>query len=181
MPLPAPQPRRQVNTRETRFRCFLRDDGLWDVEGELIDTKSELFTIRNERSWQPGEPIHHMLIRATIDDAKVVHEIAVSMEAYPHGICPQAMAHMQRMVGCTMAGGWRKAIDQHLGKAQGCTHIRELLFNMATAAYQSMERGRAEAAPDETPAYLGTCTAWDISGSVVAREFPLLYRPAVTP
>ena len=52
---------------------------------------------------------------------------------------------------------------------------------MATAAFQGMERGRAEAAPDETPAYLGTCTAWDISGPVVAREFPLLYRPLAKP
>lgn len=180
MPLPAPQSRRQVSTREILFRCFRRDDGLWDVEGELIDTKDEPYEVRNERSWQPGEPIHHMLLRVTIDDAKVVREISVAMQAYPLGICPQSMANMQRMVGCTMARGWRKAIEHHLGKDKGCTHLRELLFSMATAAFQGMERYRVETAPDEVPAYLGTCATWSLSSPVVEREFPLLYRPPVS-
>ena len=51
MTLPASQPRRQVSTRQTVFRCFQREDGLWDIEGELLDIKQERFTIRNERSW----------------------------------------------------------------------------------------------------------------------------------
>lgn len=181
MTLPASQPRRQVNTRQTVFRCFRREDGLWDIEGELLDIKHERFSIYNERSWEPGEPIHQMVIRATIDDDTVVREIAVAMEAYPQGICQQAMASMQRMVGCTMGRGWRKAIDQHMGKVQGCTHLRELLFNMATAAFQGMEGQRAQSASGEVPPYIGTCIAWDISGPVVARIFPLLYRPAGTP
>ncbi len=92
------------------------------------------------------------------------------------------MAHMQRMVGCTMAGGWRKAIDQHLGKAQGCTHIRELLlFNMATAAFQGMERGRAEAAPRRNAGLPRHLHRLGHPGPVVAREFPLLYRPLAKP
>ena len=177
MPLPAPSARQPVHTRETIFRCFRRDDGLWDVEGELRDTKPELYTIRNERSWQPGEPIHHMLIRATVGMDLVVREIAVTMEAHPHGPCPQAMASMQRMVGCTMGRGWRKAIDHHMGREQGCTHLRELLFNMATAAFQGMESVLRDTEPGVPPAYLGTCTAWDVAGPVVAREFPLLHRP----
>src|SRR6478672_5703484 len=33
--LPAPVPRRLIHTRDVRTRGFLRDDGLWDLEGEL--------------------------------------------------------------------------------------------------------------------------------------------------
>ena len=177
MPLPAPQPRRHVSTRETLFRCFQRDDGLWDVEGELRDFRQEEFTVRSGRLWQAGESIHHMLIRVTMDDEMRVLAIDATMEAHPHGICTETLAGMQRMVGSTMARGWRKAIDQHLGKVQGCTHLRELLFNMATAAFQALESTRLAAAPDALPPYLGTCRTWDPSSPVVERVFPLFYRP----
>jgi len=36
-------------------------------------------------------------------------------------------------VGCSMARGWRQAIQKHLGGVESCTHLRELLFNLATA------------------------------------------------
>lgn len=180
MPLSAPQPRRLASTRETLFHCFRRDDGLWDIEGELRDFKQEAFTVRSGRSWQAGESIHHMLIRVTIDDEMRVQAIDAAMEARPHGICAQTLEGMQRMVGCTMARGWRKAIDQHLGKVEGCTHMRELLFNMATAAFQALENTRLAAAPDAPPPYLGTCRTWDVSSPVVESVFPLFYRPAAT-
>ena len=179
MPLSAPPPRKLVSTRETLFRCFRRDDGLWDVEGELRDYKEEAFSVRSGgRHWQAGEFIHHMLIRATIDDEMKLHAIEAVMEARPHGICNEAVDGMQRMVGHTMARGWRKAIDQHLGKVQGCTHMRELLFNMATAAFQALETTRLAAAdPDAPPPYLGTCRTWDVSSPVVEAVFPLFYQP----
>ena len=176
MPLPEPQARRLAHTREVVYRGYRRDDGLWDLEGELLDSKAVRFEIPGEGVWHPGQPLHHMLIRATIDGDMVVREIAVVMEAYPHGLCPQAMASMQRMVGCTMGPGWRKAIEQHLGKIQGCTHLRELLYNMATAAYQTLVEARLEQGRDEPPAHLGQCVAWDLSGPVVQREYPLLWR-----
>ena len=149
----AHQPRRHVSTRETLFRCFQRDDGLWDIEGELRDYKQEKFSVRNGRSWQArrvhpphADPRDHRPGHAGARDRR-------DDGSHPHGICRQAIDGMQRMVGCTMARGWRKAIDQHLGKVEGCTHLRELLFNMATAAFQALEDvRRASAAPDAPPA-----------------------------
>ncbi|WP_414708625.1 DUF2889 domain-containing protein [Ramlibacter sp.] len=38
---------------------------------------------------------------------------------------------MQAMVGVRMGPGWRQALEKALGGAKGCTHLRELLFNMA--------------------------------------------------
>jgi hypothetical protein len=177
MPLSAPQSRELASTRETLFRCYRRDDGLWDIEGELRDYKQEPFSVRSGRSWQAGEFIHHMLIRATIDETMCLRGIEAVMDAHPLGPCPQAIANMQRMVGCSMGRGWRKEIDQNLGKVEGCTHLRELLFNMATAAFQALENVRQANQSDAPPPYLGTCTAWDVSGPVVEREFPLFYRP----
>ena len=175
MPLPEPKARRLAHTREVIYRGYRREDGLWDIEGELRDCKTVGFEIPGEGVWQPGQPLHHLLIRASIDTDMVVREIAVAMEAHPHAPCPQAMASMQRMVGCTMGPGWRRAIEQHLGKVQGCTHLRELLYNMATAAYQTLVEVRLEGSREEPPAHLGQCVAWDPAGPVVRREYPLLW------
>jgi predicted nucleic acid-binding Zn ribbon protein len=105
--------------------------------GELLDTKSVPFEIPGDGVWQPGEAIHGLTIRVTIDPAFTVRDIAVAMDDVPHPECPQAQAPMHRMIGATMGPGWRKAIETHLGGIQGCAHLRELLFNMATAAYQT--------------------------------------------
>jgi hypothetical protein len=56
-----------------------------------------------------------------------------------------------------------------------------LLFNMATAAYQTVfpyqqhQRNLAGVGPDastEPPYHLGRCIAWDFNGPVVQRHYP---------
>jgi Protein of unknown function (DUF2889) len=176
LPLPPPAPRAHRHTRHVVFRGYRRDDGLWDIEAEMRDTKTQVFDIPGDGSWQPGEPIHDMAIRVTIDDAMVVRDIAVAMDGTPHAECPQAQAPMQRMIGCSMARGWRKAIAQNLGGTQGCTHLRELLFNMGTAAFQTLPENALTTSPDTPPPHLGTCLAWDFDGPVVQRHHPVFFR-----
>ena len=96
MPLPTPQPRTPMHTRRVEYRGFQREDGLWDIEGELHDTKPHAFEIEGEGVWAPHEAIHHMLIRVTLDDTMVIRDIAVVMDAHPHDPCPQAMVPMPR-------------------------------------------------------------------------------------
>ena len=53
---------------------------MWDIEAEMRDTKTHPMEIRGERIWQPGEPIHNLSIRVTIDAGFAVREIAVAMD-----------------------------------------------------------------------------------------------------
>ena len=148
MPLSAPTIDRQPrHIRSVRYQSFERSDGLWDVEGELIDTKAMDVPRLGSGIFRAGEPIHHMHIRVTVDTRLVVHAIEAAMDAHPIQGCPAALEAMQRMVGCCMAKGWRKAIEANLGKVAGCTHMRELLMNMATAAFQSIGAAVAEHFP----------------------------------
>lgn len=172
MPLSPPAPRTPGHLREVRYRGFKREDGLWDIEGELIDTKAYDATLSGPRVVKAGQAIHHMLIRTTVDGQLVVQAIEAAMDSHPHETCPPALAAMQRMVGCSMARGWRKAIEQHLGHVQGCTHMRELLFNMATAAFQSVQGSFAPSDPSQPPRHLGQCSGWDFNGAAVARIYP---------
>ena len=175
MPLPAPQARKQLHTRNVVFRGYQREDRLWDIEAELLDKKSKVFDIPGERTWLSGEAIHDMTIRVTIDDAFVVHELAVAMDGSPHAACPQAQAPLQSMIGCTMGRGWRQAIERNMGGIRGCAHLRELLFNMATVAFQTVSQEMAEGVVNHPPAHLGKCLAWDFNGNVVKRHYPVFY------
>ena len=181
MPLPAPAPRTHLHTRAVVFRGYHREDGLWDIEAEMSDAKTYGFERHERGPMAPGEPIHGMAIRATVDDHMTIRQIASSMDHTPFGECQQGRDPMQQMVGVTMGPGWRQAIERALGGIQGCTHLRELLFNMATAAYQTIpayrERLRREAGLPETesehpPYHLGKCLAWDFDGPVVQRHHP---------
>ena len=172
MPLSPVANRTPKHLRDVRYRSFEREDGLWDVEGELLDTKAYDVTLPGERNRKAGEAIHHMWIRCTINTDLVVQAIEVAMDAHPLGGCPQALPAMQRMVGSCMARGWRKAIETHLGNIAGCTHMRELLFNMATAAFQSVHKAFVSNDLNQPPRHLGQCTGWDFNGAAVASIYP---------
>lgn len=172
MPLPTAEPRSLRHTRTVQFHGYERNDGLWDIEGAVCDTKTTVFVVERERTWSPGEPIHGMAIRVTLDNDLVVRGIAVAMDHRPHTECTMAQAPMQRMVGCSMARGWRKSIDTHLGTTQGCAHLRELLVNMATVAFQTMPHVLSIADSEQAPKPTNNCIAWDSNGTMVARLHP---------
>jgi hypothetical protein len=182
MPLPAPQPRSHFHTRSVVFQGFAREDGLWDIEARLTDTKTYDLEIYGRPRHAAGDPIHDMSVRLTVGDDFVIREVAVSLDATPFEDCQQARPPVEQLVGATLGPGWRQAIERAMGGVRGCTHLRELLFNMATAAYQAIPSGRAhlrsmagEPAPeatDEPPYHVGRCITWDAEGPVVARHYP---------
>lgn len=182
MTLPPPAERVLAHTRTTRFHGYERNDGLWDIEAEMIDNKPFAFDLSKDRQLQADEPVHHMCIRVTIDNQLVIHDIATSMQAYPHAPCISADQHMRKMVGCVMGKGWRKSIDTHLGGIAGCTHMRELLYNMATVAFQTLAPKAlayyrdAPANPKRPPPpHLGGCMTWDFKGPTVQALYPVYF------
>jgi hypothetical protein len=178
MPLSTPVPRTLKHIRRVTYQGFQREDGLWDIEGELHDSKTYDATPpgRPDRLRPAGQPIHHMHLRVTVDQQLVVQAIEAVMDAHPLNHCPEAERALQKMVGACMARGWRKAIDTHLGGVASCTHLRELLFNLATATFQTVQGAfkpsSANGAPVEPPRHLGQCLGWDFNGPGVKEFYP---------
>ena len=110
MPLPPSASRTPVpiHMRDVKYRGYAREDGMWDVEAELIDQKTYDIELHGERKVPAGKPIHHMWIRLTIDADMVVHGIEAAMDDHPLGHCPEATKSMQKMLGCCIARGWRR-------------------------------------------------------------------------
>ena len=179
--LPESAPRTHVHTRSVEYRGYRRDDGLWDIEAQLIDTKTYAHQRPESNVLQAGKPVHGMVIRLTVNGEMKISDIAVGMPAAPFPECQQAKPPMERLIGRTLGRGWRKAIEEALGSIQGCAHLRELLFNMATVAYQTIPNylkhlrqvaGEPEPLLKRPPPHLGQCVAWDFNGSVVKRVRP---------
>ncbi len=188
MALPPPSPRKLSHTRTAVYRGYDSDDGLWDIDAELTDVKPFTFSVPNEQPFPADQPIHHLQIRLTVDKRLVIQDVTTSLDQIPHAECAHGPRHMHKLQGSTLGRGWRKTIDEHLGRTEGCTHLRELLFNMATAAFQTVPAGewqrREEAGEPQReattpPPFLGQCTTWAFDSPTVARAYPMFFRPKV--
>jgi hypothetical protein len=181
MPLPPPQSRARFHTRTVVTHGWHREDGLWDIEAELTDAKDYDIQLYDQPVLAAGAPVHSLAVRLTVDDMMVVRDVATSMDATPFGDCLRAAEPMRGIIGAALGPGWRGAVDRAVGGIAGCTHLREILYNMGTAAYQTIPSGQArlrrQAGVPETPAvvpprHVGGCMAWDVDGPVVARHLP---------
>ena len=168
------------------YRGYDREDGLWDIEAELSDVKTYAFQVPNERPFPADEPIHGLSIRVTLDDQMVIQDIVTSMDHIPHDTCSQAPQHMHRLKGQRMGPGWRKVINEHIGGTEGCTHLREMLFNMATAAFQTLpsgqwhrreQQGQAHPAVRDSAFFINQCHTWAYHSPTVQRSYPMFYKP----
>lgn len=182
MSLSPPATRRKLHHRHIAVEGFERDDGLFDIEAEIVDTKThDIATL--ERFVRTGEAMHHMRLRLTIDLDYTIHAAEAVTLAGPLSVCPGGAATFALLKGLTIKSGFMRAANERMGGVLGCTHIRELLQQMATVAFQSTIpaiRVRREAQgelPGGRPAIaaIDSCFALDSRGDFVRNRFPERY------
>jgi len=181
MPLSKPEPRQHVHTRKIQCLGFHRDDGLWDIEARLTDTKTYSFGNQDRGGINAGEPIHDMLIRITLDGDFLIHRAEAATDSGPYSICSAINSAFRQLEGLTIAPGWRRAVLGKFGRVKGCTHLTELLLGpIATTAFQTVRGSRKGASgPDKEATatrIVGTCHALASDGPIVQREWPDLYE-----
>jgi hypothetical protein len=179
MPLTPAKPRETIHHRSVQCRGYRRDDGLWDIEGHLVDTKTYIFVNRERGEITPGEPIHEMWLRLTVDDDLVVHEIEAATDASPFGICGDVTERFKQLRGLKIGRGWRRKVMQLLGGVHGCTHLVELLSPVATTAFQTIfpikSRRKDAHADGKKPPMLDSCHALATDGEIVRLHWPRFY------
>jgi hypothetical protein len=201
MKLSPPAAREPMHTRAITLHGYQRADGLLDVEAHLVDTKPYAFGNVDRGTIQPGEPLHEMWVRMTIDDTLTITACEAVTEHGPFFTCQGGAASMGELVGLAIKPGFLKAANARLGGIHGCTHLRELLQQVATVALQTLwpvrSRREAEAlraaqrngavtqgaasGADGSARLLNTCHAYDSAGPVVKRRWPHLYTGAGAP
>lgn len=186
MPLSTPADREPMHRRQIDMHGYRRADGLFDIEGHLVDTKSYGFD-NEEKGWlEPGTPLHGMWIRLTIDEDLVIRHCEAASDHTPYAICPQAAPNFARLAGVKIGPGFNRAVNERVGGVIGCTHLREMLAQMATVAYQTLYPVRREkelareaaTGVREKPRIIGTCLAYEPSSPVVKMRWPWLAQDA---
>lgn len=171
--------RAPVHTRTIRFEVYLRDDGLYDIVGRLVDVKSADCHLPSGVR-RAGEPIHDMSIRLAFDRNLNIVEAVPASDTIPYGrSCENAALECAKLVGLNFAKGYRKAVQHLLGGVRGCTHMTEMLLQFPTVAVQTVAGDRPGPEDgDEKPSPLDRCRALDTRGEAVREYFPSWYRGA---
>lgn len=184
--LSPPSPRRHINTRRIECEGYRRDDGLLDIEARLVDKKARAYREDVRGIRQPNEPVHEMQLRLTVNKAMVVLGIEIQSVSAPFPTCLRPAPDVGKLVGKSLAKGWRRAVEEALGGVKGCTHVRELLRCAATSAFQTFyswpEVGQPVARPSgsggqkDRSRFIDSCMGWAADGEIVATFYPQLHR-----
>jgi hypothetical protein len=113
-----------MHHRRVDCRGYLRDDGMWDIEGHLVDTKP--YDIPNPDrggTIRAGEHLHEMWIRLTVDTDLVAHAVEAKTDFGPYSLCGDITDNFRALVGLRIAAGWTQETRELLGGVKGCTHL----------------------------------------------------------
>ena len=154
---------------------YKREDGLYDVEAHLVDTKPYDFKLAaGVRA--SGEPIHSMWLRITVDRNLHIVDAAAAMDAMPYvEHCDAIVPAYRKLVGVAIRPGYQQKRKELFGGIRGCTHVSELAAALATATFQTLAGQRLQD-PDKKPFQLDRCHALDSTGAVVGRYYPRWYK-----
>jgi hypothetical protein len=194
MPLSPPIGRQHLHTRRVTCQGFFREDGLWDIEGRITDEKSYEHANEWRGPLKPGDFVHDMSIRLTLNDRFTIVDVDAVTDKSPYRICGDVTPDFKKLIGLRVGGGFHREVRARLGGVHGCTHIVELLGPVATTAFQTISSGKArelerahraksDPAPQEDapskprrkPYVIDTCHAWAADGPVVKRWAPDFY------
>ncbi|MCX7366442.1 MAG: DUF2889 domain-containing protein, partial [Alphaproteobacteria bacterium] len=126
--------RQHLHTRRVTCQGFFRDDGLLGIEGRITDEK----TYEHANEWRgplkPGDFVHDMSIRLTLDHRFIIVDVEAVTDKSPYSMCGNITPNFKRLIGLRVGGGFNRAVRERLGGTEGCTHSVELLGPVATTA-----------------------------------------------
>ncbi|HJQ61856.1 MAG TPA: DUF2889 domain-containing protein, partial [Burkholderiales bacterium] len=124
---------------------------------------------------EPGQPVHDMWLRLTIDLDLKVHDAEAATDEGPYPHCGAIAPNFKTLIGLTIGPGWRRRTLELLGGIRGCTHLVELLGPIGTTAFQATGRARETRAPSgrtKKPYQLNACHVYQDDSEAVRERWP---------
>jgi len=176
--------REEVHVRRIEMRGFKRSDGMYEVEANLTDQKPFDFQPPSrDRPIRAGELIHDHVVRVVFSEDMVIREVLTTMRAWPYRECPGGGESLFGMVGVLIGQGWASEVRKRLPNSETCTHMKELMNTLASAAYQTIYSVRpfdgSEAAVDGRPRKIDSCYAYGASRELVLSYWPQFHRKEI--
>ncbi len=173
--LPTPPSRVLLHNRNIQIACYEREDGLFDVEAHLIDTKPFDLVVQGGRRKVSGTPIHDMTIRLTIDESATIVAVESVMDVPAHETCMGALPNYKALEGLRIGPGWVREAQKRVQRTAGCTHMTEMFTEIGTTAMQGLfgRANRKEQLGESVPrkfsgrSLVDTCFGWRADGYFV--------------
>ncbi|CAG2148673.1 hypothetical protein D3C81_1258330 [compost metagenome] len=184
MPLSPPANRTLRHRRAITAEAYAREDGLWDIEARLTDTKPRDIELAGGGIRPNGQPLHDLWLRVTIDLRMNVVDAEACSDWVPYPThCDTIGPAYRKLIGLNLMKGFRKAVRERLSGVAGCTHLTELAGVLPTAAIQAfagdvfnVRDGATVNDPNPEPPYqLHGCHALHFEGEVVRQFYPRWY------
>lgn len=185
MGLPESAPREKKHQRKIDCAGYRRDDGLWDIDAHMVDTRTYDCGYADYHRGdliRAGEPVHDMWMRLTIDLDLLIHDVQAASVKTPFDVCPRAADSMRDLVGLRIGPGWLRQARERVTRDRSCTHLMDLLGPLAATAFQTvhaeLDARERERPQREKPPILDSCLALSSSGEAVKKLWPEFYLPA---
>lgn len=164
--------RKLIHTRQVTCKGYQRDDGLFEVEGNLEDVRDvNCYDRQRQVLVQAGRTLHGMRLRIVLDEALRIVEASARTEYSPHGECRHAGQSYAALKGLTIGPGFMATVKERFRGVKGCTHLTELVGAVATTAVQTAISAREQMAglPEANSAgnsigLVDSCHAWRRGG-----------------
>lgn len=172
---PSAGPRRSTHLRRITCEAFEREDGLLDIEALLIDTKPEPVRLVTGKKVEPGEAIHQMRVRLTVDRERWIVDASAYSEERPYPECEGIEPAYRQLVGLRIEPGFNLQVKRLFRGEAGCTHISELIPVMASTVFQVLWTDTESsdlASPSAKSSPVGACHGLRLDGQVVRTHFP---------
>ena len=181
--------RELVHTRSITCKAYRRQDGLWEVEGKVCDEKAQQVPFRSRPPVQAGGIMHLLSLKLVIDSDYTIQAAQAVSTTAPWPDCGGADASYGKLAGLRIGAGFNKQVRQLLGGTLGCTHLTDLLGELANTYVQASWPDRAArqwavaADPRDWPdkstfSFVGQCHAWREDGAALRNEYPELVEDA---
>ncbi len=175
MPLTASVARQALHHRAISARGYKRDDGLFEVEAHLQDTKTYDFKLVSGVR-KANTAVHAMWLRLTYDATLTIIDAEAATDAAPYaGTCETITPKYKLLIGMSMRPGFSERVRNALGGVEGCTHLTDLIAIAATTAFQNLA-GQLPSDPTRQPYPLNRCHALALNGAVVAEFYPQWHK-----
>lgn len=174
--------REEIHHRQIDMRGYRRSDGLFEVTACLTDRKPVDFTPPGDaRMIAAHAPIHDLGVTLVFDGDMIVRAVSTFIKSHPYAQCPGGGDSLQALVGLRIGAGWNSEVRKRLPSCDTCTHLKEILTPLATAAYQTMVGFRPsslnEYDSNGKPVKIDSCYAYGASRDLVKRLWPEHHRP----
>lgn len=162
---------KKYHTRTKETSVYEYDEQRFVIEGCLTDRRPHAYHSAAAGKRPPGI-LHEIVVHLLVDKTTLeIEDLHVEMPVVPDKACLEMINSIEPVKGLRIEGGFMSKIKTLAGPGKGCTHLIELLMEMASSSIQGRIAYKQDQAPIPKTEIItlmtDTCWTWRAGGPLV--------------